>query len=343
MEQTGAAPSAGNVVAVTVTYGDRAGMLTRVVDAVLAMGLTGLIIVDNASCSSSARRIRAVRDQDPDRVQLIRLEKNLGSAGGFCQGLEAAWHVAGAEYVWLLDDDNKPNPDALDSLSLAYRLLGTCQDNALVSLRRSRKEYLEAATRGRKVGIVPNSFLGFHIREWGLRRIRLRSGHDGKAYQRVRYPLVAVGYAPYGGLFFHKSWLQRIGLPDSRFFLYEDDHEYTIRLQRAGGYIYLCAASELTELEPSWGEVSGAAPALVSQRSESTKVYHLVRNRTAIESAFVTSPLIYSINMVLFLGVVFVKGLAKEHHPAHLFRRARLIMSAFSAGRKKDFLKGERQ
>ena len=48
-------------------------------------------------------------------VQLLRLERNLGPAGGYARALER-FAASTFEWAWLLDDDSFPAPDALEQL-----------------------------------------------------------------------------------------------------------------------------------------------------------------------------------------------------------------------------------
>lgn len=324
-------PSPFNVCMVTVTYGDRADLLEQVVEATIALGVGRVVIVDNASIATSAVQIDRICQRHRECVKLVRLDRNLGSAGGFKAGLEMAERLSGAEFIWLLDDDNKPTSSALEHLVLAYQLLGSDVGNALVSLRPARAEYCNAARWSLAVGIVPNSFLGFHIRTWLVDRLRPRMHTEP---ERFNSPLLALGYAPYGGFLFHRSWLSRVGFPNAEFFLYEDDHEYSMRFLRAGGNLYLCAASTLLELEPSWGAESAAGPALVSSRSQELRVYYGVRNRVFLEAQAVSSRIIYYSNIFLSLSLMAAKCILIERSPRLLFERLQLIQRAFVEGRR---------
>src|SRR6266702_5280110 len=70
-----------------------------------------VIVVDNGSTNDSVARIRAAH---PD-VLLLESGKNLGFAGGNNIGIRYAM-AQGAVYVWLLNNDTEPAPDALSAL-----------------------------------------------------------------------------------------------------------------------------------------------------------------------------------------------------------------------------------
>ena len=51
--------------------------------------------------------------QNQERLKVIYLDENTGSAGGYKLGLEEAYKCNECEFIWLLDDDNKPQKDSL--------------------------------------------------------------------------------------------------------------------------------------------------------------------------------------------------------------------------------------
>jgi rhamnopyranosyl-N-acetylglucosaminyl-diphospho-decaprenol beta-1,3/1,4-galactofuranosyltransferase len=72
-------------------------------------------VVDNASLDGTKT---ILKERHPNIIY-IRLEENLGSAGGYYLGIKEA--VQGSDFVWTLDDDVRLNADSLE------RLLGGIQ------------------------------------------------------------------------------------------------------------------------------------------------------------------------------------------------------------------------
>ena len=68
----------------------------------------GILVVDNASSDGSPEM---VRDEFPE-AELLRLEENVGGAGGFHRGVARAY-ASGYDWLWLLDDDTLPTGDSL--------------------------------------------------------------------------------------------------------------------------------------------------------------------------------------------------------------------------------------
>lgn len=318
--------------AVTVTYGNRATFLERVVEAAFAAGVGHVIVVDNGSAPQSRASIDRMVESRGNLLTVVRLAQNSGSAGGFKAGLEAVRDLAEIEFVWLLDDDNAPSRSALVRLAHAYACLGEDKRVALLALRPDRKEYLRAATAGQPVSIIPNSFLGFHAREIP-RKLgrRLRPRRDPEK-NRIRFPLVSVGYAPYGGLLFHRSWLERVGLPEERLYLYGDDHEYTTRIVHSGGEIFLCTSAEIEDLDTSWHLMPTASRPWIDPQADERRIYYGLRNRVWLEKRYTTAPVVYFLNALAYLGFLLTLGLFANRRPRQVFLRLRLLCRAMNDG-----------
>jgi GT2 family glycosyltransferase len=69
-----------------------------------------IIVIENGSPDDSWERLR-----DVDDIQLVRLERNVGFAGACNHGMRIA-RDAGAEFVWLLNNDTVVEPDAASAL-----------------------------------------------------------------------------------------------------------------------------------------------------------------------------------------------------------------------------------
>src|SRR5689334_9828215 len=125
---------------VTVTYGNRHMFLEQVVSEAFANGASKVIIVDNGSALTSKQAIKELERNFNGRLVIVTLSENCGSAFGFKVGLEYALSYSDCEYIWLLDDDNKPAEGALAELFRQRDQLGQVirsDELALVSLRQN--------------------------------------------------------------------------------------------------------------------------------------------------------------------------------------------------------------
>jgi rhamnopyranosyl-N-acetylglucosaminyl-diphospho-decaprenol beta-1,3/1,4-galactofuranosyltransferase len=106
-----------NLYAVVVTY-NRADFLSNLLDsfARLGTGPARIIVVDNASSDHTADVVARAAAAGGPPIQYERLAENVGGAGGFSRGVELALD-AGAEWLWLMDDDVEVLPGAVEALA----------------------------------------------------------------------------------------------------------------------------------------------------------------------------------------------------------------------------------
>jgi GT2 family glycosyltransferase len=74
-----------------------------------------ILIVDNASTDDTAGCLDSAGWLNDPCVELLTLEKNIGGAGGFAEGMRHALEQ-GAEGLWLMDDDGYPANDSLERI-----------------------------------------------------------------------------------------------------------------------------------------------------------------------------------------------------------------------------------
>ncbi|WP_445153975.1 glycosyltransferase [Arthrobacter sp. Hor0625] len=106
-----------NLYAVVVTF-NRAGFLQNLLDSFDRLGTrpARIIVVDNASTDHTADVVTRAAAAGSTPIQYERLPENVGGAGGFSRGVELAL-AAGAEWLWLMDDDVEVLPGAVDALA----------------------------------------------------------------------------------------------------------------------------------------------------------------------------------------------------------------------------------
>ena len=76
-----------------------------------------IIVVDNASVDGT----QTILMERHPTVHYLRLEENLGSAGGYHAGIKAA--AQDSDFVWTLDDDVRLNADSLEKLLEGFQKL----------------------------------------------------------------------------------------------------------------------------------------------------------------------------------------------------------------------------
>jgi len=166
------------------------------------------ILVDNGSSDGSAE---FVRTQFPE-VHLIVLPENRGFAGGNNVGIAAAT----GQYIALLNNDTKADPDWLSSLvnaTASGQHVGMCASKILSH---------------DSPNVIDNTGLLLY---WdGLARGRGRLEVDRGQFDHQREVLFPSGCA---GLY-RKSMLDEIGSFDEEFFAYADDVDLGLRGRLAG-------------------------------------------------------------------------------------------------------------
>jgi GT2 family glycosyltransferase len=311
------------VCVVTVTYGDRFHLLKQVVDAALKEGACKVIVVDNNSEPESREKLREYeRELGNQKIKVLYLDDNYGSAGGFKRGLEEAYNDPDCEFIWLLDDDNKPMEGALNVLLDFWKSLE--EENkeeriALLSYRFKQAQGLKKSIIYNKPELViglKNSFLEFHIKELPkkiLRYLKIRfleknniSKEEGNGFEEdCRFG--SVPSASYGGFFIHKNIINEIGYPNENFYLYVDDLEWTYRIIKNRGKIYLILNSTVNDLELSWNflKESKKTRSSIISKGNPFRVYYTVRNKVYFEiNNLVNSKIIYWINIFMYVLLI---------------------------------------
>lgn len=269
------------VCAVIVTYGDRFHLLKQVMEACYKEGVNKIIVVDNASSENSRNKLKEYEKYHKDNLKVIHLDENTGSAGGYKRGLQEAYKCKDCEYIWLLDDDNMPQKNSLKILKDFWNSLYNQQKDKITLLSNRVDKNLNNLLTP-----VDNSFLGFHFKNFFIKR------KDAN-----------IEVAPYGGLFFHKVLIDKIGYPNEKFFLYVDDYEWTYKISK----IILIKDSLIKDIDKTTIKTSKINNFFNKTYNQ---LYYGIRNRIIWEkSEFVNNKFIYFFNMFLYLNILFLINL----------------------------------
>lgn len=325
------------IVAIIVTYSERHKYVEEVIQKAFYEGVDEIVLVDNASQVESREYYDNLIKADK-RVQLLRNDENLGSAGGFKAGIEYVIKNLSPDYVWLLDDDNVPQQGSLKTLVDTWYMItnaNNVNDLVLYSYRgETREPDKRAVIYGDIKGYSKNNFMGFNFFKAVLQKIN-KIPRDS-----INYPVVRVELGPYGGAFFNFNVLEKIGLPKSEFFVYADDHEYTLRLNELGIQQYLVYGSRLKDIDMSFDD-----DGLLSPKASNLKVYYTFRNHTYLSQSFITNKAIYIFNKYIFILLLFKNLMLKSFKYKNFAKnRSKLIIKAISDGEssllgKVDWLK----
>ncbi|MFS2161435.1 glycosyltransferase [Pseudomonas sp. Pseusp122] len=290
---------------VTLTYGDRFNYLHTLISRSLESPLIErVIIVSNASVAPLESLSRAW----PGQIKIIYLQHNSGSAKGYSVGIQAALD-AGAEHIWLMDDDNAPTIHAIailhQHLHERQRIDGL-DKAAVLGFRPTHQADIAAGVPERFAIQRRSSYFGFHIAQLPYKIWRrLPWGKPQRTHKMA--PMVQLPFATYGGLLAHRSLFHQIGLPLDALMLYADDSEYTWRITAGGGRIFLVPEALLDDLEDSWNIKARTANIYETYLlgSSDLRAYYGARNQAWFDkNIWARSELLYRLNRWVFFRLL---------------------------------------
>lgn len=207
------------VCAVVVTF-NRKELLARCLDVLLAQSypVDRILVIDNASTDGTRESLIERGYAANRRVQHIPLPANVGGAGGFHEGFKEALSLK-PDWIWAMDDDGLPDRDCLAQLLAAPEMAADFRGPLVLA-----QEGVEAGRNDELAfpGVIENAGRAVPLR---TRLDAEREARDG----------VLVGYAAvFNGVLIHRRAVERLGLPDARFFIWGDEWDYIWRARRAG-------------------------------------------------------------------------------------------------------------
>ncbi|MDD6320120.1 MAG: glycosyltransferase family 2 protein [Oscillospiraceae bacterium] len=190
------------VTAVVVTY-NRRELLRQCLDALNAqtVGAPDIWVIDNASTDGTGKMVASL---ERENIHYCNTGKNLGGAGGFSWGIYRAAQEK-TNYLWVMDDDCIPQPDALEKLLAA-----------------------DASMHG-QYGWLSSRALAPDGTDQPMNRQRRTPYRDIENYEGERIPAVMASFV---ALFLPIETVRKYGLPIAEFFIWSDDWEYTRRISR---------------------------------------------------------------------------------------------------------------
>jgi GT2 family glycosyltransferase len=197
------------VVALVVTY-NRRDLLMGCLEGVFGQSRPPdrVFLVDNASTDGTPELLRERGFLDRAELTYLRLAENLGSSGGFAEGVRAAREPE-SDWLWLMDDDSQAEPDTLERLLAA----AAAADMGTVALC-PKVVYADGTLDRNQRG-------DFHRR---LRPLRDDDYVPGRE----------LGFMSFVGTLVRTSAARATDPPKAEFFVWGDDVEYSLRLRRQG-------------------------------------------------------------------------------------------------------------
>lgn len=196
------------IAAVVVTYNRRA-LLEGCLDALIRLERPPdeILVIDNASTDATAEMLK---EKYNGKITHVRLRENVGGAGGFYEGIRLA-HEKRHEWIWVMDDDVEPAPDAL---------------KALVD---------SPAFNDASVGFLASLVLDPNLKAqvFTYRRFNwLMAACPAINKRALDQPLVPIEAAGFLGGMIRREAIDAVGLPLKDLFIYWDDTEFIYRISR---------------------------------------------------------------------------------------------------------------
>ncbi len=208
------------VCAVVLTY-NRKALLKECLEAIgqQSRPANALYIVDNASTDNTsdflaewgyiahnAKEKHTAPHEDESweyhlsesttiRMHYLRMHENVGSSGGFHEGIKRAYEK-GYDWIWVLDDDGRPDIDCLRRL-------------------------MDAAKSGFDY-VAPNL-----LDEQGV-------SHFEEFFSKARTGHINHRGGPFNAILLRRRLIRAVGYPMANFFIWGDEMEYTDRMFEAG-------------------------------------------------------------------------------------------------------------
>ncbi len=225
------------IAAIIITF-NRRDELSKCIQSVLAGSITPsqIIIVDNGSTDGSEEFIKSKfkivnlprksadllfsnprsLSGDYRGVNYIKLDKNLGPAGGTEKGQRYAFDM-GFDAVWMLDDDAEVHSAALENLLDVFSGTRVTYGNSI---------FLTSVTYGDKDFSKPIFNILLYNPQTGLTH-RMPEENYKKDY-------FAYNISPMLGLFIPRAVFESVGFFKGEYFGWYDDTEFVLRAQKSG-------------------------------------------------------------------------------------------------------------
>lgn len=303
------------VAAVVVTF-NRKNLLIECLNALLnqTYKLTSIIIIDNASTDGTYEILKEKGYLDNDVIDYIKLKENMGGAGGFHEGIKRGYEK-GYEWLWIMDDDVKPDKDCL-SILMNHKEVG----NVLIPLRLSRK-----------LDISEFPAIKYDLKNPFLIEVRESSVYSKyKNYFEIPDILEVEDFSFEGPLISRKI-IQKIGYPKSELFIFGDDTEYALRIRyRLKEKLFLVSKAKIFRMLNS------------NKNTTNWKTYYIWRNYYYIHRIYGENYLVKVKPFFLFAGLI-IKNIIRGNFEIKKFKIVFYsLIDAYSNILPKRFMPGDK-
>lgn len=284
------------IVAVVVTF-NRLALLQECVDALRSQSrkLNAIVVVNNSSTDGT----EAWLGEQTDIVTIT--QENKGGAFGFYTGIKAAFDK-GLEWVWCMDDDGKPDTNALLEL-MKYDSEKPCVMNTLVVSKEDPEQ------------------------------IVFKTGKY-TAVKEIDVDIIEGAANFFNGTLFHYEAIRRVGLPMGQLSIWGDETEYYNRI-KFKHHLKVFTVAKAIHFHPSqysrfyvreWDFLSG------------WKTFFYIRNKRFVLASQYSSKLRSLFSYIYFLTAF--AGTILFYQKKNRIKKLKLLFSAGKDGLSKNTSKG---
>lgn len=284
------------VAAIIVTF-NRLSLLQECIHALQmqTVPVNAIIVINNSSTDGTEEWLRT----QPDIITITQANK--GGAFGFATGIKTGFEN-GYEWIWCMDDDGRPAPDALEKL-IAFESKKPCVLNALVLDKDNPENIVFKAAQY-------------------------------SSYSQIKEPLIINAASFFNATLLHYDVVKKVGLPLKDLTIWGDETEYYNRITFKNKFpIYTVAASH--HFHPAQYQVFYKKEWDVNT---DWKIFFYIRNKSFAFASRYQSSLIsflkYIFFLIAFAGTIIVYQKKKK------WAKFRLLKVAGLDGVRKDSSKG---
>lgn len=176
--------------------------------------LDAIVVIDNASDDGSGEAALTALPS----IDLVRLAKNTGGAGGFAAGIAHALAAHNPDWVWLMDDDTIATPTAIEEL-------------------------LAGAKSIPNVTVAGSRVVWHDGQDHPMNTPRENPFASGARKQQARdLGLLDVRSSSFVSMLISVPRIREVGLPVAEYFIWNDDFEYSVRLIRGHRGVFVPAS-----------------------------------------------------------------------------------------------------
>jgi GT2 family glycosyltransferase len=197
------------IIALIVTY-NRLNLLQESINAVRSQTRLPdeIVVINNGSTDGTTEWLAT------QSLTTYRFVDNQGCSAGFAYGIKKAYEL-GADWIWLMDDDTIPQPEALANLEATLHRLESHQ---------------------KQVGYLASEVLWKDGSIHSMNRCILYQEKTaaGLFPELHKTGKQLIEYGTFLSMLLSAKVVEKIGLPYKDFFIWHDDIEYCLRINRAG-------------------------------------------------------------------------------------------------------------